>query len=182
MTPTLVRSSRLLGVGLALLSGCARWEIETVGTAPTVTEVALVAGSGEFVETVQRALEAESIRVVEREGAQFLLHARFELEFHSRPYIRPAGPPNPRDHRTGQPGIGYGYALPTSNDLETGRFEPPPVTECVAVLTLKLVRAPTGAHLWTGRALDLGGAANWRGEHLESAVRCLVRALRSKSH
>jgi len=91
-------------LGLALLVGCARWEIETVGTAPTVTEVALVAGSGEFAETVQRALEAESIRVVEREDAPFLLHARFEFEFHSRPYVTPAGPPNPATIARANPG------------------------------------------------------------------------------
>ena len=144
-----------------LVAGCARWEIETLGIAPTVTEVALVAGSGEFAELVQRALEAESMRVVERKGAQFLLYARFELEFHSRPYVAPEGPPDPRYHLNGPPGFGFGCVLPTSNDLESGRFEPPPVTERVAVLTLRLVRAPTGAHLWTGRALDWGRAANW---------------------
>ena len=69
-----VRCNKCVALLFTLVAGCARWEIETVGFAPTVTEVALVAGSGEFAETVQRALEAESMRVVEREQAQFLLY------------------------------------------------------------------------------------------------------------
>ena len=188
MALTLFRSLlawRLLALVWALLAGCAGVEIESQGLAPSVEEVALVAGEGSFARAVGAALEAESIRLVPIETAELLMRARFKLDYtvvkhEPRGGLRLSGGASVH-HATGGEALWFGLGAPDANELELERKIAEPEIERAAVLTLTLVRRRDGLILWRGRAVDMGRASQTGSTttaQIERAVRSLIRAMR----